>query len=66
MTEPKWLVKCNECQWVALVFRQEDAEAAKRAHTRSTGHRNVTIHPVTKGDSGWRAASVDRGLVRGG
>jgi hypothetical protein len=30
--------------------RRENAEAAKQTHEQSTGHRNVTVSPVTGGD----------------
>ena len=64
MTDRKWQVICNECQWTALVFRQGDAEAYKRAHQQATGHKDVTIRPVTKDDSGWEAATAGSDLLR--
>jgi hypothetical protein len=60
MTVRGWLATCAACQWNVHALRREHAEAAKRAHVQSTGHGNVTVYPVTKGDfAGSRYAGSD-------
>jgi hypothetical protein len=49
MIDSLWKARCPVCKWSVLIFSQEAANAAKRAHEQIKGHRNVAIQPVDEG-----------------
>lgn len=52
MTLRGWQATCAECQWTMHAVHREHADAGKRMHEESTGHRDVNVYPVAQGDPG--------------
>ncbi len=50
MTLRGWQAACTECEWTMHSVHREHAEAARQIHEETTGHKRVTVEPVTGGD----------------
>ncbi|HEV2359079.1 MAG TPA: hypothetical protein VGZ23_15915 [bacterium] len=66
MTLRGWQATCPECQWNMHAVHREHADAAKRMHEESTGHRRVTVSPVAQSDSTSRSSGQESPPKAGG
>ena len=66
MTLRGWQASCTECGWNVHAVQQKQVETAKRTHEQSTGHRDVSMYPVTQGDPTGRYSGSDLPPKSGG
>jgi hypothetical protein len=59
MTLRGWQATCVECEWSVHAVHREQAEAGKRVHEQTTGHKNVTVYSVTESDASRRWSSSE-------